>query len=132
MKKLTLTVLTTMAAVTLFAQGTVNFQNASTSLLTNGLSNTSLPVGTTFRVALYFLPDTGATPTTADFDLAGQVLGNSTGVARWLVDSLAEPELLRLPVVRPVGSKSVLGKQPSEARMRQRRTIRTSKAVVWH
>jgi hypothetical protein len=59
----------------------VNFQNASTSLLTNGLSNTALPTGTAFRVALYFLPDTGATPTTADFDANGEVLGNSTGIS---------------------------------------------------
>jgi hypothetical protein len=81
MKKLTLTALTTMAAVTLFAQGTVNFQNASTSLATNGLSLTALPVGTAFRFALYFLPDQATTPTSADFDLNGVALGASAGVS---------------------------------------------------
>lgn len=81
MKKLTLTALTTMAAVTLFAQGTVTFQNASTSLVTNSLTSAALPTGTAFRFALYFLPDQAGTPTSADFDLRGEVLGASAAVS---------------------------------------------------
>lgn len=80
MKKLTLTALTTMAVVTLFAQGTVTFQNASTSLVTNSLTSASLPTGTAFRFALYFLPD-GPEPTSADFNLRGEVLGASAAVS---------------------------------------------------
>jgi hypothetical protein len=63
----------------LFAQGTVNFLNASSSAVTNALTGARLPTGTTFKVALYYLPDSSTVPTLRDFDRAGIILDPSSG-----------------------------------------------------
>lgn len=75
MKKLALITLTAGLAGSMFAQGTVNFGNAGVgTAVSNILSLTALPAGTSFKVALYYLPDTGTTPVTADFQANGILL----------------------------------------------------------
>lgn len=77
MKKLTLTLIPMVAAVTAFAQGTVNFGNVGTGTsISNFLQRAPVPAGTAFRAALYYLPDSGPTwdsadaPTLEEFDTA--------------------------------------------------------------
>jgi len=74
MKKLVITASVMLAAVSLHAQGTVAFANAGASAVTNSLTQARIPVGTAFHVALYYLPDQVATPTTADFNERGIIL----------------------------------------------------------
>lgn len=60
--------------------GTVALFNSSASAVSNSLTMNRVPAGTTFRAALYYLPDTGVVPTEADFD-HGTVLLPSVGFA---------------------------------------------------
>jgi len=82
MKKLTILAVSLAAACQAYGQGTVVFQNSSTSAVTNSLTQARVVSGTTFMVALYFLPDTGqATVTTADFNANRTTVGSSIGFA---------------------------------------------------
>lgn len=74
MKKLILTACAIVAAASVHAQGTVAFANAGASAVTNITTQARIPVGTAFHVALYYLADQAATPTTSDFDQRGIVL----------------------------------------------------------
>jgi MYXO-CTERM domain-containing protein len=76
MKKLLLTTTALLTAVSLQAQGTVSFANNSAAAISNSLTSLRVVGGTTFSVALYFLPDSATPPTTADFDLARTVVGS--------------------------------------------------------
>lgn len=49
-------------AGTALGQGTVISANNSNSRITNVLTSAPVPAGTTFQVALYYLPDTGVPP----------------------------------------------------------------------
>jgi len=73
-------VLAALAAVNAVqAQGTVSFANSSSSRVTNLYTFAALPAGTTFKVALYYLPDGPTQPSSWDFDAAGLILGPSGG-----------------------------------------------------
>ena len=69
------------ACLNLFAQGTVDFANDNASLVRNSLGGGLIPQGTTFKAALYYLPDQPNEPTPSQFDsFDGEVpLGNSAG-----------------------------------------------------
>lgn len=61
MKKLVLTLAAGLAAVSSFAQGTINFQNVSgtgqpggPAFITNGLTGARIPSGSTFLIQLYY------------------------------------------------------------------------------
>lgn len=75
MKKLTLVAAAVLIAVSGYSQGTVQSANGATSLVTNSLTGASAIAGTTFKVALYYLPDQALAPTAADFDQRGVLLG---------------------------------------------------------
>ncbi len=82
MKKLALITLAAGLAGSTFAQGTVNFGNAGVgTAISNILTQAAVPAGTSFMVSLYFLPDTGSTPTTADFDANVTILTPNSGFA---------------------------------------------------
>jgi len=70
-----------LVAVSAYSQGTVAAANTSTTLLLNGLSGAALVTGTTFKVGLYYLPDTGCTPTSLDFDQRGILLVNPVNIS---------------------------------------------------
>jgi hypothetical protein len=61
-------------------QGTISFGNNSRTLVMTA-PDCPVPVGTMFKVALYYLPDTGTTPNSWDFDARGTALGASVGFA---------------------------------------------------
>jgi hypothetical protein len=72
-----LTALLAAALAPARGQGTVNFANSASSAVSNTLTMARLPAGTSFKAALYYLPDTGITPTVGDFDAGGLTLGAS-------------------------------------------------------
>jgi len=78
MKALCSILLTGFGLASGWAQGTVNFANSLTTLVL-GAPNCPLPVGTIFKTALYYLPDTGSVPASYDFDARGVPLGAPTG-----------------------------------------------------
>jgi MYXO-CTERM domain-containing protein len=71
MKKILLTTVATLAAVSMYAQGTVTFANNSAAAISNSITGVRVLGGTTFRVALYYLADSANPPTTADFTERG-------------------------------------------------------------
>lgn len=64
MKKSLIAVAALAIAAQTYGQGTVTFVGAN---ITNSLSGALAVAGTTFKVALYWLPDQASPPTTADF-----------------------------------------------------------------
>lgn len=80
MKKTLITAAALVAAVNIYAQGTVTFANASASAISNSLTSARVASGTTFKVALYYLPDSPTAPTAAEFDNA-TILLPSVGFA---------------------------------------------------
>jgi hypothetical protein len=74
MKKYTITLIASVAALTAFGQGTVNFSTPNGVYVTNSSTQARVVTGSAFKAVLYYLPDSAATPTTADFD-SGEVLG---------------------------------------------------------
>lgn len=78
MKKTILVVGASLLSLTIWGQGTVNFQNTTTTLVTNSLTGRGVTGGTTFKAALYYLPDSATAPTSADFDNA-TILSPSVG-----------------------------------------------------
>lgn len=85
MKKLTVTLASVLVCISAYSQGTVTFANiGSGTAISNLLTGAALPSGSTFRAALYWLPDGATTPNAADFDAAGQtaiLLPNTTTFA---------------------------------------------------
>jgi hypothetical protein len=78
MKKLIILSVTLAAAWQTYGQGTVVFQNASASAVSNGLAGGRVAAGQTFNAALYYLQDEGqASVTTADFN-AGLASGKAS------------------------------------------------------
>jgi hypothetical protein len=75
MKKLIVIAAATLVTISGYSQGTVQSANGATSLLTNSLTGASAIAGTTFRVALYYLPDQASAPTSSDFNERGILLG---------------------------------------------------------
>jgi hypothetical protein len=73
-------IILTLASHGVIAQGTVNFANASSARVMGGPS-CPLPAGTTFKAALYYLPDGPTPPTSVDFDAYRVVLEPSVGFA---------------------------------------------------
>jgi hypothetical protein len=67
-----------LVATQAFGQGTVNFGNNSSSAVTNSFTMARVINGTTFRVALYYLPDQVEPPTLQQFLANGQQLGASS------------------------------------------------------
>lgn len=68
MKKVALILISGFAAVSMFAQSTVNFGNIGAGLAISNIdTKAAVPSGTAYMAALYYLPD-GAEPTTVDFD----------------------------------------------------------------
>jgi hypothetical protein len=63
-KLLTIVAVAGCMAVQTYGQGTVNFVAAN---ITNSLTGLKGELGTTFAVALYWLPDSATAPTSADF-----------------------------------------------------------------
>lgn len=80
MKKTLITAAALVAAVNIYAQGTVTFANASASAVSNSLTSARVASGTVFKVALYYLPDSPTAPTAAEFDNA-TILLPSVGFA---------------------------------------------------
>jgi MYXO-CTERM domain-containing protein len=76
MKTLNLVAAVLACAGSLQAQGTVNFASPSGVTITNLRTWAPLVVGTTFSVALYYLPDQATPPTSWDFDASGLALGS--------------------------------------------------------
>jgi len=70
-----------LTALVGYSQGTVQSANGATSLLTNVLTMAPVVAGSTFRVALYYIPDQAAAPTSADFDQRGVLLGPAVNIA---------------------------------------------------
>lgn len=73
-----------LAAANLHGQGTVVFGNFAWSAVTNSETGERVVAGTTFNVALYYLPANGndpneTPPSTADFDQSGIALNPSIG-----------------------------------------------------
>lgn len=64
-----------LTAASLFGQGTVAFLNNSASSVSNITTLARVVGGTTFRVALYYLPDSANAPTADDFTAANTVIG---------------------------------------------------------
>lgn len=62
-----------------YGQGTINIINNSATAVTNLVTQQRVVAGTAFRVAVYYLPDSATRPTTADFDLNGILVPNSSG-----------------------------------------------------
>lgn len=65
-KTLIIGMVTFVAGLSSYGQGTVNFANAGASI-SNVLTMAPVVAGNTFNVALYWLPDQATPPTTADF-----------------------------------------------------------------
>jgi hypothetical protein len=79
MKKTLLTLPALFIGASLLAQGTVNFGNVGTGTsISNRLTGTAVPSGTTFKAVLYYLPDQATVPTTEDFTTRGTILNPST------------------------------------------------------
>jgi len=64
-----------LAATQVYGQGTVTFGNNSSTSVTNVLTMLRVVAGTTFRVALYYLPDQPIAPTREEFELLGAQIG---------------------------------------------------------
>jgi len=64
-----------LAATQVYGQGTVNFGNNSSTSITNVLTMLRVVAGTTFRVALYYLPDQPIAPTREEFEALGAQIG---------------------------------------------------------
>jgi len=79
MKKQILTIAATVIGLSALAQGTVDFKNSTTTIVSNSVTMNRVVGGTAFRVVLYYLPDQATAPTTADFDERGVILGASSG-----------------------------------------------------
>jgi len=79
MKKQILTIAATVVGLSALAQGTVDFKNTTSTLVSNSVTLNRVSGGTVFRVVLYYLPDQAGAPTTADFDERGVILGASSG-----------------------------------------------------
>jgi len=78
MKKLILTIVLSSIGYLSYGQGTITFQNSNPGQqITNVLTQNKAIGGTTFSVALYFLPDQANTPSTIDFNLNRVVLGTT-------------------------------------------------------
>lgn len=74
-KSLLIGLATVVCGVHVYSQGTVTFQNPGAAV-SNFLTMAPVVAGTTFRAALYWLPDQAIAPTTADFDARGaQAIG---------------------------------------------------------
>lgn len=74
MKKLIVIAAAALVTISGYSQGTVASANTASTLVTNVLTGVAAIAGTTFRVAIYYLPDQAAAPTTADFDARGLML----------------------------------------------------------
>lgn len=75
MKKLLLLSAATMTAVSVFGQGTVAFLNNSATSVSNITTSARVVGGTTFSVALYYLPDSPSAPAAGDFTQDGVIIG---------------------------------------------------------
>lgn len=81
MKKTILTIACGFISLSLLGQGTMNFQNGTGNAVSNILTGLRAVGGTTFSVALYYLPDQADAPSTADFDTRGEMLGAKGNIA---------------------------------------------------
>lgn len=90
-------------AVQAYSQGTVTFQNPGAAV-SNILTLAPVVAGTTFRAALYWLPDQATAPTTADFDARGaQAIGYTvTSFAAAGTIVVASP--VRIDGISPAGA----------------------------
>jgi len=69
MKKTLMMAAAMFAAVSIFAQGTVDFKNIGTAgIIFDTLAGANALAGTTFRVQLYYLPDQANPPTSEQLD----------------------------------------------------------------
>jgi hypothetical protein len=73
MKKLILLSAATMTAVSVFGQGTVAFLNNTATAVSNITTSARVVGGTTFSVALYYLPDSATPPVAGDFTENGVI-----------------------------------------------------------
>ena len=82
MKKTNLIVALAMGLVSaqVYGQGTVTFGNNSASAITNAFTMARVVAGTTFRVALYYLPD-GPEPSRDEMLLTGLSVGANAPIA---------------------------------------------------
>lgn len=77
MKKLVLLSAISLTAASLFGQGTVAFLNNSASAVSNITTLSKVVGGTTFTVALYYLPDASVAPPAEEF-LQGTIVGKGS------------------------------------------------------
>jgi len=81
MKKLVTIAGMALVAASAYTQGTVSASSGG-NLLLNGLTGAPLVVGSTFKVGLYYLPDTGGNPPTSEqFINSGILLGPSVNIS---------------------------------------------------
>lgn len=69
-----------LAGTQVYGQGTINFANTGVSAVTNSLTMVRLVTGTTFRVALYYMPDQAEAPTLDQMLASGVTLGNAGSI----------------------------------------------------
>lgn len=75
-----------------YGQGTVLFQNAGASAVTNSLTSARVIAGTTFLVGIYFLPDSATPPTSADFNNATALFhGGFAGAGIYSLGTVTAP-----------------------------------------
>lgn len=88
MNKSITTILASVVAATAFAQGTVDFKSPTGVYITNSLTTARAVAGTTFQVALYYLPYSGSDVVPADFFATatqiGAVANIGPGAGTWV------------------------------------------------
>jgi len=80
MKKLIVIAAAALVTISGYSQGTVQSANGVASLVTNSLTGAAAIAGTTFKVAIYYLPDQASAPPTAEFDANGMMLGSAVNM----------------------------------------------------
>lgn len=63
-----------------YGQATVSFANSSGTAISNSLTSARATAGTTFSIAVYYLPDRAGAPVTGDFDSARAIVLTTNGL----------------------------------------------------
>lgn len=100
MKKYLVMLTAALTTATAFGQGSVGFANSSAASVSNSITMARVAAAE-FRVALYFLPDVGVTPTTEAFDAARMVVATTNFFAPGLFQGGAA--VVPAPFITPAG-----------------------------
>jgi len=114
-----------LAAVSTFAQGTVDFKNIGTAgIVFDTLTGANAIAGTTFRVQLYYVPDQTPAPTSEQLDRMSLGASATLIAAGFFTGGARTAPVTHLALL--LISKFGLGRQPTAQRMRKRLPIRGS------